>query len=166
MPNQKEKNTTKKTTQTKQTKKSTPLKNTQIKQEKKNTSNNKKTKTEPKQIRKEEPNQKKNLTKKNLIYLLILIIDICLVIYSARQNIINYVTLEGSKSTYIGTKHNLFLGRNYITLMITLVVSIYVLILNKFYFKNKMKLSHIILGIILLLIINCIFFYLFTIKVY
>jgi hypothetical protein len=106
------------------------------------------------------------LTKQNIIYLIILIVDILFTIYVARKNIINYVTIDSSKKIYLGDKHNLFLGRNYITLVTTFIVYIYYIILNKFYFKEKISIKKLILVLLILLLINCLVFYLFTVKVY
>jgi len=111
-------------------------------------------------------NLKKYLTKENIIYLLIALIDITIIIYVAKKNIINYVTIDNNKPIYLGDKHNLFLGRNYITLVTTIVVYLYILTLNKFYFKKKINIKYLILILFLILILNCIIFYLFTNKVY
>ena len=126
-----------------------------IKQDKKE-SNNKKDKI----------NLKKYLTKENVIYMLIAIADIMIIIYTAKKNIINYVTIENNKPIYLGNKHNLFLGRNYITLFTTFIVYIYTLILNRFYFKKQIPIKYLILVLLLILLVNCIIFYLFTTKVY
>lgn len=109
---------------------------------------------------------KNKITKENIIYFIIAILDIFIIIYSARKNIINYVSIDSSKPIYLGDKHNLFLGRNYITLITTIVVYIYILALNKFYFKKKISLKYMILVLLILLLLNCIIFYLFTTKVY
>jgi hypothetical protein len=106
------------------------------------------------------------LTKQNIIYLIILIVDILFTIYVARKNIINYVTIDSTQKIYLGDKHNLFLGRNYITLVTTFIVYIYYIILNKFYFKEKKSIKKLILVLLILLLINCLVFYLFTTKVY
>jgi len=108
---------------------------------------------------------KKIFTKKNIIYLTILIFDLIIIIYAARHNIINYVNVKG-KEKYMGDTKNLYFGRNYITLLTTIVVYIYIIILKKFYYHEKLTKKILSLLLILLLLINCLVFYLFTIKVY
>ena len=107
----------------------------------------------------------KIINKQNIIYSLIILIDILIIIYAARHNFINYVTIN-KKSFYLGNKRNLFLGRNYITLLTTVIVYLYFLLINKYYFHKKINKKYLILILLGLLIINCLIFYLFTIKVY
>ena len=110
-------------------------------------------------------NLKKYITKQNIIYLIIAISDIFLIIYSARRNMINYVKIE-NKKMYLGAKTNLIFGRNYISLVTTLVVYIYTLLINKVYFKKKINIKNYIIFLILLLLSNCLIFYIFTNRVY
>ena len=109
---------------------------------------------------------KKYLTKENIIYFVIALIDIFIIIYAARKNFINYVTIDNNKPIYLGSIHNLFLGRNYITIVTTIVVYLYIIILNKFYFKKKLNIKYLLIALFIILILNCITFYLFTNKVY
>ena len=115
--------------------------------------------------KKEKLNLKKYITKQNIIYLIIAISDIFLIIYSARKNMINYVKIE-NKKMYLGAKANLIFGRNYISLVTTLVVYIYTLLINKVYFKKKTNIKNYIIFLILLLLLNCLIFYIFTNRVY
>ena len=115
--------------------------------------------------KKEKLNLKKYITKQNIIYLIIAISDIFLIIYSARRNMINYVKIE-NKKMYLGAKTNLIFGRNYISLVTTLVVYIYTLLINKVYFKKKTNIKNYIIFLILLLLLNCLIFYIFTNRVY
>lgn len=115
--------------------------------------------------KKQKLNLKKYITKQNIIYLIIAISDIFLIIYSARRNMINYVKIE-NKKMYLGAKTNLIFGRNYISLVTTLVVYIYTLLINKVYFKKKMNIKNYIIFLILLLLLNCLIFYIFTNRVY
>ncbi len=115
--------------------------------------------------KKQKLNLKKYITKKNIIYLIIAISDIFLIIYSARRNMINYVKIE-NKKMYLGAKTNLIFGRNYISLVTTLVVYIYTLLINKVYFKKKINIKNYIIFLILLLLSNCLIFYIFTNRVY
>ena len=115
--------------------------------------------------KKQKLNLKKYITKQNIIYLIIAISDIFLIIYSARRNMINYVKIE-NKKMYLGAKTNLIFGRNYISLVTTLVVYIYTLLINKVYFKKKTNIKNYIIFLILLLLLNCLIFYIFTNRVY
>lgn len=115
--------------------------------------------------KKEKLNLKKYITKQNIIYLIIAISDIFLIIYSARKNMINYVKIE-NKKMYLGAKANLIFGRNYISLVTTLVVYTYTLLINKVYFKKKTNIKNYIIFLILLLLLNCLIFYIFTNRVY
>ena len=115
--------------------------------------------------KKQKLNLKKYITKQNIIYLIIAISDIFLIIYSARRNMINYVKIE-NKKMYLGAKTNLIFGRNYISLVTTLVVYIYTLLINKVYFKKKINIKNYIIFLILLLLSNCLIFYIFTNRVY
>lgn len=118
-----------------------------------------------KKNKKQKLNLKKYITKQNIIYLIIAISDIFLIIYSARKNMINYVKIE-NKKMYLGAKTNLIFGRNYISLVTTLVVYIYTLLINKVYFKKKTNIKNYIIFLILLLLLNCLIFYIFTNRVY
>lgn len=118
-----------------------------------------------KKNKKQKLNLKKYITKQNIIYLIIAISDIFLIIYSARRNMINYVKIE-NKKMYLGAKTNLIFGRNYISLVTTLVVYIYTLLINKVYFKKKINIKNYIIFLILLLLLNCLIFYIFTNRVY
>ncbi len=115
--------------------------------------------------KKQKLNLKKYITKQNIIYLIIAISDIFLIIYSARRNMINYVKIE-NKKMYLGAKTNLIFGRNYISLVTTLAVYIYTLLINKVYFKKKINIKNYIIFLILLLLSNCLIFYIFTNRVY
>ena len=118
-----------------------------------------------KKNKKQKLNLKKYITKQNIIYLIIAISDIFLIIYSARRNMINYVKIE-NKKMYLGAKANLIFGRNYISLVTTLVVYTYTLLINKVYFKKKTNIKNYIIFLILLLLLNCLIFYIFTNRVY
>ena len=123
----------------------------------------KKEKNNPQKIKKK---FKKILTKQNIWNFLVFIIDIILIIYVARKNNINYVTINSNDPIYLGDWHNLFWGRNYITIVITLVVYIYFFLLNKFYFKKEIKTKYFVIAFLSILLLNSLLFYLFTNKVY
>ena len=57
------------------------------------------------------------LTKKNILYSILLLIDIILIIYMAKHNAVNYVKISG-QSIFVSKTRYLLLGRNYITLVV------------------------------------------------
>ena len=104
-------------------------------------------------------------TKKNIIYLLLIVVDIGLVIYVARKNIVNYVDI-GEKNIFIGDKKNLWLGRNYISLIITVFFYIYTCVLHRYFLHEKNTKKFLIGLFFFLIILNGLLFYLFTVRVY
>lgn len=111
--------------------------------------------------------KKINITKDTISYIILFIINIILIIYSARKNYANYVSIADSKNIYIGKNTRyLLLGKNYITLIITTFMYIYTFLLNKFILHKNITKKELILFPIILLLINCILFYIFTNKIY
>ena len=103
---------------------------------------------------------------KNKLVLLILgLLDIILIILCARDNVANYVMLNG-EDIFVGETKNLLLGRNYITLIITVFIYVYGFFINKILLKNKIKLKYWVFLFVIILVINMLLFYLFTSKVY
>ena len=115
-------------------------------------------------------NKSKNktiITKETISYAILSIVDIILIIYAARKNYANFVSIAGSKNIYIGKNTRyLLLGKNYITLIITTFMYIYTFLLNKFILHKNITKKELILFPIILLLINCILFYIFTNKIY
>lgn len=103
--------------------------------------------------------------KKNIINFVLILFDLGLIIYVARDNIANYVNISG-KDIFVGDTKNLFLGRNYITLVITLFMYIYWLVIDKFLFKTKTSIKRYLVVLCILLLFNVMMFYLFTNRVY
>ena len=136
-----------------------------ISKKKKNTS--KKKSSTPK---KEENNRLKELLLKpknqNIIYGVLVLIDIFIIIYSARHNYANYAKLINKERIFIGNTKNLFFGRNYITLIVTFFFFIYILMCNKLLFNKKNTKKSILLTGLFLLILNIVLFYIFTKKIY
>ncbi len=120
--------------------------------------------------KKKEKNNTKNIfeskTAQIIIYLILLIVDITIVIYCARRNYANYVSIKEIGEIFVGNTKNLLFGRNYITLIITFFFFVYALLCNKFLFNKKTTKKNIILTIIFLLILNITLFYIFTKKIY
>lgn len=103
---------------------------------------------------------------KNKLVLLILgLLDIVLIIWCAKDNVANYVILDG-EDIFIGETKNLLLGRNYITLVITIFIYGYGFLINKVLLKNKIKFKYLVILFIIILVVNMLLFYLFTNKVY
>lgn len=141
----KEKNKSKKTSRKNQT--------TQVK--KKKIDNNSKKKI----------NIKKYLTKVNITYFVFLLVDIVLIIYLARQNVINYaVVLE--KEIFVSKTRYLLWGRNYINIIAIAFFYIYGCFLNKFFLKRKLSKNFLVWLLAILLILNVLLFIIFTKKVY
>lgn len=109
---------------------------------------------------------KKNLTKKNIFYLIVFILDITIIIYSARNNFANYVSTDKNKSIFIGETKNLLFGRNYITIITTIFFFGYIALSNKILFKQKNTNKNLIFLFAFLLILNISLFYIFTKRVY
>lgn len=108
---------------------------------------------------------KKVFIKRNIIYFIILVFDIILVIYSARKNRVHYVEILG-ENIFIGETKTLLVGRNYITLIITVFFSCYVYALNHFFFKGKNTKKFVMGLFFFLLLLNAILFFVFTNRIY
>ena len=93
------------------------------------------------------------------------IVDIVLIIYVARNNVANYVNVNG-EDIFIGETKNLLLGRNYITLVISAFIYLYGLLINKVLLKNKISKKNLILSFFCILLFNMIMFCIFTNRVY
>lgn len=109
--------------------------------------------------------KEKIFTKKNITYFIMFVVDIILIIYVARKNVVNYVDIT-DKSIFIGDKKNLWLGRNYISPIVTSFFYLYTCILNRYFLKEE-NTKKFLLGLFFFLItLNGLLFYLFTIRVY
>ncbi len=110
---------------------------------------------------------KKNLFKyKSIItYLLIYIADIVLVIFCAINNKVHYVKFM-SKDVLVGNTHDLLFGRNYVNLVIICFFYLYLVVVNKFYLKKNNHRKFMIIGLVSLLFINIMLFYIFTKRIY
>ena len=108
---------------------------------------------------------KKYLTKTNTTYLVILLLDIILTIYLARQNMVNYAVVL-DEEIFISKTRYLLLGRNYINLITTSFFYIYLCIINKFYLHNKNTKKFLLYSLLILTITNITLFIIFTKKIY
>lgn len=108
---------------------------------------------------------RKVFSKRNITYLVLLLLDISLVIYVARKNIVNYVEF-GGYDLFVGEKKILFLGRNYINVIITVFFYAYFCMMNRFFLKQKNTKRFLFILFFGLVILNGVLFYLFVKRVY
>lgn len=127
--------------------------------------NPKKTKRKNNNISKYIKKLKKYLTKTNITYITILLLDIILTIYLARQNMVNYAVVL-DEEIFISKTRYLLLGRNYINLITTSFFYIYLCIINKFYLHNKNTKKFLLYSLLILTITNITLFTIFTKKIY
>lgn len=107
-----------------------------------------------------------NISKYNLYYILIAFIDIVFMIYAGRHNYANYVTSKSEGSFFVGDSKDLLFGKNYITLIFTSFIYIYILLSNKIIFQKNNTKKNMLKLLILLLLANIILFFIFTKRIY
>ena len=100
-----------------------------------------------------------------LLFGLLCIINIILIIWFAKDNYANYAVVDG-ENIFVGKTKNLLFGRNYIGLIVTLFIYIYGVVVDRFFFKNKVKIKWLIIMFCGLFIMNMLLFSLFTNKIY
>lgn len=105
------------------------------------------------------------ITKVNVTYFILFLLDIGLVIYFARQNIVNYVTVWNQDIFVSKTKYLLF-GRNYINLIIIGFFYLYICLINRFFLKRKNTKRFLGWLLVILAGLNIGLFVLFTKRVY
>ena len=108
---------------------------------------------------------KKYLNKVNVTYFLLFLFDVVLVIYLARKNIINYVEVL-DEEILVGKMKYLFLGRNYINVVVILFFYIYICLINRFFLHRKNTVKFLLLSLVVLVILNVLLFILFSKRVY
>lgn len=108
---------------------------------------------------------KKYLTKGNITYFILAVLDIIFVIYMARKNVVNYVVILDEEIFVSKTKYLLF-GRNYINLVIIAFFYIYTCLVTKFFLKKKITKKFLLWLFVILFVINILLFFIFTKKVY
>lgn len=108
---------------------------------------------------------KEKLTKKNIIYMFILLIDVILVIYMASRNCVNYVNVMGEEF-FISKNRYLLVGRNYINLIIIAFFYFYTLAIKKFLFKEKITKKYLLWLLVFLIVLNMGLFFIFTKRIY
>lgn len=130
---------------------------------KKNTKSVKKNKS----VNKKDNNKFIGLLKNKMfiVYIILLLLDLGLIIYTARGNIVNIVNING-RDMYVGEFKNLLFGRNYVSLVITLFIYLYFMVVDKFFLKNKFNIKKYLLVLICLILFNILMFYLFVNRVY
>ena len=108
---------------------------------------------------------KKFFHKRNIGYFIILIINICLVIYCALQNKIQYVSIFQQK-IFVGKTLYLLFGNNYINLIIIIFFSIYTYFYQKFFLKEKIYKNKLIFYFLLFFFLDILLFLIFTKRIY
>lgn len=108
---------------------------------------------------------RKYFTKVNITYFILLLLDIILVVYSARRNIVNYVVVL-DEEIFVSKTRYLLCGRNYVNLVIIVFFYIYICLINKFFLQKK-NTKRFLFGLFIgLVILNLLLFALFTKRVY
>lgn len=105
------------------------------------------------------------ITKSNFIYFILALIDIILIIYFARSNVVNYVEVIGEE-IFVSKTRYLLLGRNYIALIVTFFFFVYTLALQHFFFHKKLTRKYLLITFFFYFILNVMLFYLFTKRIY
>ncbi len=121
--------------------------------------------------KKKEKNKKINiiknrLTKQNLFYFILSIIDIVFIIYCARHNYANYVTNPTEGTFFIGDSKDLLFGKNYIVIIFTCFIYIYLLLANRIFFNLKHTKKKMLKLFIAIFLINTVLFFIFTKRIY
>lgn len=109
--------------------------------------------------------KKKIINKTSITYLGLIIFDVLLTIYMARQNVINYVIIV-DKKIMMSKLSYLLLGRNYVNIVLMIFFYGYTCLINKFFLKRKNSIKFLILLLITVVALNLLLFYLFSNKVY
>ena len=107
----------------------------------------------------------KFLTKMNITFFLLYLLDIVLVIFCARQNKVHYVEIL-DQSIFVGDTKNMLWGRNYINVLITLFFYLYTVLMNRYFLHRKNTKKFMITCLFSYLIINLLLFYVFTVRVH
>lgn len=151
------------------------MKDTDLKQKKNRSQAKKKNNSSKKVVAKQKSNAlnhnkkldviKKFATKVNVTYFILFLLDIILVIYSARKNIVNYVTIA-DQDIFVSKTRYLLLGRNYINLIITGFFYVYICVINRFLLQKKITKKFLGWLLVVLVILNLLLFFLFTKRVY
>lgn len=108
---------------------------------------------------------KKYLTKVNITYFMFFLIDIILVIYLARQNIVNYAVVL-DEEIFVSKTRYLLWGRNYVNLIVIAFFYVYGCLVNKFFLKRKLSKKFLLWLLAILLVLNVLLFIIFTKRVY
>lgn len=108
----------------------------------------------------------RNLTKREVIsYGILFLVDIVLVIFCARQNVVHYVDY-GEIDFFVSKTRYLLWGRNYVNLIIIAFFYIYGCVMNRFFLQRKNTKKFLIWFLVSLLVINVTLFLIFTKRVY
>ena len=123
-------------------------------------------KIEKKDKKKSKNNVLKKLSLPQAFYIILSIIDVIIIMYSARHNYANYATINKKETFFVGDVKDLLFGKNYISLIVTIFFFTYTLLLNKFLFHKKNTKLGILKLFLLIFLINTTLFFLFTKRIY
>jgi hypothetical protein len=101
----------------------------------------------------------------NITYFILFLLDIFLVIYLARKNVVNYVVVRDEEFFVSKTRYLLW-GRNYVNVIVIGFFYGYFCLVNKFFLKRENSKKFLALIFISIVIINVLLFVLFTKRVY
>lgn len=118
-----------------------------------------------KSVKIEKNTLKKWLTKTSITYFGLFILDVIVVIYLARMNIVNYVKIL-DEEIFVSKTRYLLLGRNYINLFFSTFFYCYICLVNKFFLHQKNTKSFLFRLLVILILLNILLFFLFTKRVY
>ena len=118
-----------------------------------------------KSVKIEKNTLKKWLTKTSITYFGLFILDVIVVIYLARMNIVNYVKIL-DEEIFVSKTSYLLLGRNYINLFFSAFFYSYICLVNKFFLHKKNTKNFLFRLLVILLVLNIVLFFLFTKRVY
>ena len=107
----------------------------------------------------------KRYDRNDIISLFMLLCDVAVVIFCALKNKVQYVNIM-DRDILIGETRDMLLGKNYVVIIITLFFFVYYLWMNRLIFKKSINLKRMALVLMLLFFINCMFFYVFTVRIY
>ncbi len=105
-----------------------------------------------------------NRKKRILVHFALIVIDVILVWYMARRNMVHLVQLDG-EDILLGTNRVLLFGRNYINLIIIVFFFGYTILLQRFFFRRKLTWKFILGALLFYFILNIVLFSNFTVRI-
>ncbi len=109
--------------------------------------------------------KKSFFTKANICHILLIVCDIVLVIYCARNNKVHYVKMF-DENVLVGNTKDMLLGRNYINVIISCFFYIYMLLIERFFLHRRVNKKTLIRFFVGVWCINLLLFFVFTQRIY